>query len=78
MFLGPKRELVDPTIGECGDASGSSQRTEAMIVEQTALTKPQRGTRRRQLKKRVDHQEKSSEPATKEKEIESKRFRAEI
>ena len=75
MVLGPKEEVVDPTIRECGDASSSLQHTDAVVVEQTTLTKTQR---RRQLKKKVKQLQKSAEPATKEKEGGTKGFGSEV
>ena len=68
MALGSKEEVDNPTIGKCGSASSSLQHTEAMVVEQTTLTKTQRRNRRRQLKKWEDQVEKSAEPAIKKKE----------
>ena len=74
MVLGPKEEVVNPAIGKCG---GSLQHTEAMVMEQTAFIKTQRGNRRRQIKE-VSQLEKSVEPAAKEKEGGTKRLRSEI
>ena len=76
--LSPKEVVSNPTSGECGGVGSSSQHTEAMEGEQTSLTKTQKRNRRRQLKKRVEQKEKSTELALKEKEGGTKRPRSEV
>ena len=63
----PKKVLSNLTRGERGGVGSSSQHTEAMEGKQTFLTKTQKRNRCRQLIKRVEQKEISTESALKEK-----------